>query len=272
MRFFKAVLDWYIRGSLHVSLALISLVIFTSRVMEVPVSDHYYLALFFGSITAYNAIKYGLEPGKHSLRVPGGLRALAVFSLISLVLALYHLSYLPIHIWILLLVCAAISAVYAIPVIPGNRNLRSIGLLKVFLVSLVWTLATLWIPIWGKVPEGTWDLYVESFQRILWVVLLMLPFEIRDMHLDPPFLRTIPQRWGIPGTRRAAWIGVVVFAGVTWLKDSPVEGELLSKALTGLLMGLSTAFASDLQTRYYASFWVEGIPLLSLVLLVLFGG
>ena len=59
----KAVLHWYIRGSIHVSLALISLVAFTGNVMEVPVSPLSYAALFFGSIAVYNAIKYGLERG-----------------------------------------------------------------------------------------------------------------------------------------------------------------------------------------------------------------
>jgi len=268
----KAVLNWYIRGSVHVSLALISLVAFTGNVMEVPVSPHYYAALFFGSIAGYNAIKYGLEPGKHTTRVPGGQRALGAFSLLSFLIALYHLSFLPHHVWMLLLLCGGITAVYAIPVMPGRRNLRSFGLLKVLMVALVWTISSLWIPVWGHWPAISWDLSVESFQRVLWVILLMLPFEIRDADLDPPSLRTIPQRLGIGRTRSISWWGVVIFVGATWLKDNSVEGEVFTKAITGLLMGFSTAFAPGVDKWYYTAFWVEGIPIVSLLLLILFQG
>ena len=268
----KAIFKWYIRGSLHVSLALISLVAYSGLVMDVPVSIHYFLALFFGSIAGYNGIKYGLEPAKHRFRVPGGLRYLAVFSLGCLVYAVYHLSYLPPVVWILLMVCGGITAVYAIPLMPGQRNLRSFGLVKVLMVSLVWTTTSLWIPVWGYFEAISWDLYVESLQRLLWVFLLMLPFEIRDMHRDPPSLRTIPQRYGIKGTRRIAWFGVILFVGGTLLKDLPTQGELASKVITGLLMGLATSRAPVSDKGYFSSFWVEGIPVVSVVLLWAFGG
>ena len=269
MHFFRMVFSWYIKASIHVSLALVSLVAFTGRVFGLEVSRHYFLALFFGSIAAYNGIKYGLEPGKHPYRVPGGFTALLLLSLLCLAWALFHLSYLPPHVWILLMVCGGITALYTLPLMPGLRNLRSRGVLKVVLVALVWTLASLWIPVWGSFQIGDWDLGVESFQRFVWVLLLMLPFEIRDMHHDPPELRTIPQRWGTGATRKLAWAGVILFVGATWLKDAAAPGEFLCKTVVGVLLGLSTAYAGERQGRYYASFWVEGIPILAWLLLVL---
>jgi hypothetical protein len=242
---------------------------FTGLTFGIVVSPHYLLALFFGSIAAYNGIKYGLEPGKHPYRVPGGFPALVLLSLLCLAIALFHLSYLPPHVWILLMVCGGITALYAIPLMPGLKNLRSRGVLKVLLVAVVWTLASLWIPVWGTPEAGNWDFAVESFQRLIWVSLLMLPFEIRDMHQDPPVLRTIPQRWGVGVTRRLAWTGVILFVGTTWLKDAIAPGEFLSKTVAGLLMGLSVAFAREHQGRYYASFWVEGIPIVAYLLLLL---
>lgn len=272
MHLLRMVFGWYIKASIHVSLALVSLVAFTGRIFGIGVSHHYLLALFFGSIAAYNGIKYGLEPGKHPYRVPGGFTALVLLSLLSLTAALYHLSYLPPHVWILLMICGGITALYAVPLMPGLRNLRSRGVLKVVLVALVWTLASLWIPLWGSPEAGSWDLKVESFQRLIWVILLMLPFEIRDMHHDPPDLRTIPQRWGIGVTRRLAWAGVVLFVGATWLKDTSDSGEFLTKFLVGILMGISVTFAREKQKPYYASFWVEAIPIAAWLLLMLLQG
>ena len=90
MHLIRLVFGWYIKASIHVSLALVSLVAFTGRIFGIEVSLHYFLALFFGSIAAYNGIKYGLEPGRHPYRVPGGFTALIVLSLFCLAVALYH--------------------------------------------------------------------------------------------------------------------------------------------------------------------------------------
>lgn len=272
MRFLRTVFHWYIKASLHVSLALVCLVSFSERVLGVGIPGHYYLALFFGSVAAYNAIKYGLEPRKHSAVVPGGFRLLVFFSLGSLLLGLYHLSFLPAHVWWGFASCGILAGMYALPVLPGFRNLRSIGLLKVFVVALVWTLASLWIPVRGTMDAGNWDFQVEGFQRMLWVLLLMLPFEVRDMEVDPPSLRTIPQRWGVRGTRRLAWVAALLFVSASWLKDSPAQGEMLCKAITGVVMGLAVAGATRDRGWYYAAFWVEGIPMLALLLLVFLGG
>ena len=152
---------------------------------------------------------------------------------------------------------------------PGLKNLRSLGILKVALVALVWTLASLWIPVWGVLEAGDWDLAVETVQRLIWVTLLMLPFEIRDMHQDLPELRTIPQRWGVHTTRWLAWVGVLLFVGATWLKDALAPGEIACKTAIGLLMGFSVTFAGERQGRYYASFWVEGIPIMAWLLLLI---
>ncbi|MCO5725194.1 hypothetical protein [Robiginitalea marina] len=267
MRLPKLLFDVYVRASLHVSLSLVSLVAFTGDVFGLQISSHYYWALFLGSVAAYNTIKYGVETGKHLPGLPGGVRPLITGSLLALFLALYHLFFLPPAYWFLLMACGAISALYAVPFLPGVRNLRSFGLLKVFLVALVWTLASLWIPAWGRLQAGMWDLQVEGFQRILWIFLLMLPFEIRDLQRDPPSLRTIPQRWGVAATRRTGWAVALVFVLATWLKDSTAPGELLCKAVTGLLLGAALAGASERQGKYYASFWVEGIPIISWLLL-----
>jgi hypothetical protein len=263
----KLLFDVYVRASLHVSLALVSLVAFTGAVFGLDISPHYYWALFLGSVAAYNTIKYGVEARKHLPGLRWGVRPLIAGSLLALLLALYHLAFLPPAYWFLLLVCGAISALYAVPLLPGVRNLRSFGLLKVFLVALVWTLASLWIPVWGRVEAGMWDLQVEGFHRMAWIFLLMLPFEIRDLHLDPPSLRTIPQRWGVAATRRLGWAVALVFVAATWLKDSPAPGELLCKTVTGLLLAGALARASERQGKYFASFWVEGIPIFSWLLL-----
>jgi len=91
-----------------------------------------------------------------------------------------------------------------------------------------------------------------------------LPFEVRDMRVDPQALRTLPRRLGLKGTRMLGWAGALVFVGATLLKDQMSGGELLAKALAGLLTGLGVHFGREEQAPYYASFWIEAIPMASL--------
>jgi hypothetical protein len=265
------VFKWYIRGSIHVSLCLLALVGFSSAIFDSEVPKAYYLALFFGSIAGYNTIKFGPESGKYWPLVGGERRFVIVLSALSFGVGIYYLVQLSLWVCLLFLLAGLITALYALPLKPGGVNLRSYGFLKVMLVALVWTILSVWAPLWGLNNLANWDVGVESFQRILWVFLLMLPFEIRDLRTDPPQMKSIPQRFGLRATRNMAWGIAVLFVLATGMKDSLAGGEYGVKTAVALLMGLSITFAEEEQNRYYAAFWVEGIPLVALGLLLWFG-
>lgn len=264
MRPLQVLFAFYIQASFHVALALVSLLVFTQQLFTVAVPPAYYGTLFFGSVAGYNAIKYGAEPWKYRKTRGGWNRAIVWASLAAALLAGLFLIQLAPGYWLLLGLSATVAALYALPVLPGFRNLRSFGLLKVLLVALVWTLLTLLIPLWESGYLWEWDLLVEGMQRLLWVWLLMLPFEVRDMRVDPEALRTLPRRLGLKKIRWLGWAGAFLFVAASLMKDSISEGELLVKAVAGLLTGLGVHFGREEQAAYYASFWIEAIPMAAL--------
>lgn len=268
MRLYHAVFRFYVGGSIHVAAALLAMLCYTERVSGVTVQPEYFGALFFGSIAGYNCLKFGAEPWKYRPKKGSRFRLLFALSLVSLLVGLYFLILLDMRYWWMSAACASLAALYSLPLFPGFRNLRSFGLLKVPLVALVWVAATVWIPVWGSGMALGWDLWVESGQRFLWVGLLMLPFEIRDMDSDPPAIRTLPRRLGIEGTRRLGWIGAFLLLVTVALKDMPGAAEWASKGLAAVLTGLAIHFSNKDQPPFYASFWVEGIPMVCLVVLV----
>lgn len=261
MRLLSALFAFYIQASFHVAGSLISLLVLTEQWYGMAMPMPYYGVVFFGSLAGYNAIKYGAEPWKRRKERGTPDRAIFWLSLVSALLALALLTRLEFHYWVLLGFTALLAALYALPVLPGFRNLRSFGLFKVPLVALVWTLVSLWIPYGEAGVLKEWDLLVEGFQRLLWVGLLMLPFEVRDMPVDPPALRTLPRRLGLNGTRILGWTGALVFVLSGLLKEHPEGGEFLAKAFAGLLTGLGVHCAREEQSPYYASFWIEAIPM-----------
>ena len=261
MRVLSALFAFYIQASFHVALSLVSLLVFTQQLFAIRIEPAYYGALFFGSVAGYNAIKHAAEPWKYRKGRGSMSRAIFWLSLACALLALALLTRLDLQTWLLLGFSALIAALYALPVLPGFRNLRSFGLLKVGLVALVWTLVSLWIPLWDSGIFRERDLLVEGFQRLLWVSLLMLPFEVRDMQIDPPALRTLPRRLGLARTRLLGWAGALLFVAATLLKEHPAQGELAIKGLAGLLTGLGIQGCREGQGPYYASFWIEAIPM-----------
>jgi len=107
-----------------------------------------------------------------------------------------------------------------------------------------------------------WDRYIDWCQRFLLILVLMVPFEIRDLKYDPPELRTIPQRIGVAATKRAGSLVALIYLVMTFLKDELHPLELLSHGILMVLLAITLALAGKGQSKYYASFWVEGVPIL----------
>lgn len=257
----KSLFRWYILGSLHVSLALISFLAYTTAITGVDLSPAYTGLLFFSSVAGYNAIKFGAEPWKRKTLPRSSIRIILSLSMISIGAASVFALMLPWEIILLVALGAGVAALYALPVLPGFRNFRSFGMIKVLLVALVWVHLTVWIPLWDYSPFEQWDMIIESLQRFLWVCLLMLPFEIRDMKADPVELRTWPRRWGLPATRSIGWMGAFAFVMMTFMKDSFYPPEFWSKMVAAVFMGWAIRRCSFKPNSYFVAFWVEAVPI-----------
>ncbi|MFM1877676.1 MAG: hypothetical protein RLZZ241_542 [Bacteroidota bacterium] len=261
MRAISAIFFFYVRGSIHVSVALVALLHASAQRYAINLPWAYYCVLFLGGIAGYNAIKT-MTSGHWPFRdFRGGGPAIRVLSFISALIATVCLLFLEFK-WVISLAMAALlTAIYAIPILPGFRNLRSFGMLKVVWVAAVWTMITLLIPLIkdGRMHEPYY--WIVTGQRFLWMGLLMLPFEIRDAGTDPDALLTFPRRLGISRTRILGWAvtGLLVLATVSLeAKNTPV---LVSDLTAFFLTGCSIQFSSTNRGPYFAAFWVEAIPI-----------
>ncbi len=262
MRLPRRAFDFYLDASIHVAFAIFSLVGCTCALLNIPWNSHLSYFLFFGSISCYNFIKYGVEAEKYIKVANSYHRGIQYFSFLCLIGALYHAFYLDRAIWwgVSGLVC--LTGLYALPVLPGAKNLRSLGGLKIFLVAVVWAGATVWLPVLGAKTPWSWDIGVETTQRFVLVLALLLPFEIRDLRYDSPSLRTLPQRFGIPKVKFFGLVLVGVFCLLPFLKDSLTNLELSINGIVAIVLGLYIWKTKENQSAYYASFWVESVPIM----------
>lgn len=268
MVWLSRIFNFYLDASIHVAFAVISLLLITNLYLNILPDHHLLLFVFFGTIPTYNFIKYGVEAKRYFLVKNSYHKQIQVFSLIVLALAGYHFFFLSYAVWFSCFVMALFIVLYALPVSPKHKNLRSIGILKVILVALVWTGITVIIPMISSAISFSWDIWLQILQRFILILILLIPFEIRDLEYDELNLKTIPQRIGVSQTRNLGMLLSLIFYLITFLKDELSRLEIIGNTILFFILIIMLLKTHRNQSKYFASFYVESIPICWLGILV----
>ena len=260
MRFLKSVFNFYLECSIHVSLAVVAFTITTYVEFQIPIEKSILAFVFLGTITGYNFIKYAGIAGLHHKSLAKNLKLIQLFSLLCFGLFVYTLFHISRNVIYTSLVFGILTILYVLPFYQ-KKNLRNFEGLKIFIVAFVWAGVTVLLPWIGS--ENTWntDIILSFFQRFLWVLVLIIPFEIRDLVYDDASLGTLPQKLGIRKTKR---VGFVILVGVLILEG--FKDEINTLFFVSFLFAIITtavllANTKKNQPGFFSSFWVEGIPL-----------
>ena len=270
----KIVLDFYINSSIHVALAVVSLSWITLLEFDIPYDKEVLLFIFFASITAYNFVKYFGLAKFHHRRLANWLKWIQIFSLISFFGLCYYAFNLRYKILLYIAGFGIITFLYAIPFLPKRllidkkQTIRGISGLKIYVIALVWAGVTVFIPLINNDFQINFNAIITALQRFLFVMVLMFPFEIRDMQFDYLKLSTIPQQLGIKTTKALGLLLLVGFLFLEFLKDDINSKSILTLTIIAFVTFLFLAFAKEQRVKYYCSFWVEGLPILWLLLML----
>lgn len=268
MKFLKGVFGFYINSSIHVAFAVLALFLIT--VFEYKLTETYAISafIFLGALTGYNFVKYAKVAGLNHRSLTSTLKTIQIFSgvcFILLVIIAFQLSFITLLITGLFGIA---TFLYAVPFVK-HRNLRKFSGIKIFVVAFVWAGITVLIPFVASNTVISADVMLSFFQRILIVVVLILPFEIRDIPYDSANLRTLPQQLGIRNTKLLGILILLFCLVIEFYKESSEAAYIISLIFfTAVLGGMLIISKAD-QKRYFASFWVEGLPLLWLVSYIL---
>lgn len=262
MKVLQRIFDFYLDASIHVAFGVLALLHITGYTLKVPINPHLGGFLFFGTIACYNFVKYGVEAEKYILMVDRYHKKIQAASFIALGLSLYNGYFLNSKVWIAVLCLSCCVGLYALPVLPKAKNLRSWGGMKIFVVAFVWAVTTVMLPVLEEKYSFFWDVYIETVQRFLFVLIVMLPFEIRDLAYDAPELKTLPQRVGVTATKIFGSLLALPFFFIVFFKDVLSPQEAIATGIMFLVLGSLMFVTKRKQNKYFASFWVEFLPLL----------
>lgn len=254
MRILRLFFDFYIQASLHVGLAVLALAQCTLLQLHVRQPPHFFAAVFWGTVLGYNVLKYAelFYLGKANTAWYMAIAFCTALASLYFAIELYQLT--PVQQFLLL-----ISGlwVFCYPFI------RRYGWLKLFFVSAAVTYITVFIPGWTK--SNNTELLLQLTQRFFLLSSLLIPFEIWDSAHDPMSLYTLPQRLGIPKTKILGYGLLIPFLIlIAWQSN----GQLAS-LVVALLAALSICCTTPARSKYYTSFWVESVPMVWWVVLLL---
>ena len=265
MKLARQIFDFYIDSSIHVSLAVLSLQVVIMIKYCSVLNSELLSFTFFSTLFAYNFIKYAQHLIYSNNQISNKLKAIVFISITSLFFSLFFSMKLSLYELIIVLFSGIITFSYAIPFfLSSNSNLRGIKGIKIYIVGLVWTLIIVLLPLEYFEYSSLYFILANFIQIYIYVLIAIIPFEIRDIDIDDKRLSTIPQKIGIKGTKILGLGMILAFVLIELLKISlfNINSMSFDFILVALLMTLLIFNANKKQKKYYSSFWVEGLPII----------
>ena len=294
MKIFKQFLDSYINSSIHIGFSCFALVNITNLMLNITNDNSVAWFAFFGTIVGYNFVKFNALARANKNKMRSQLKAISAFSFVSLLLVIFYFFKLQYTTKIGAAFFLVLTILYTLPFFPNTKNARNWAGLKIYIVAICWVGVTVILPVLNSEISLQNSFYIIVLQRFLLIFSLILIFEIIDLKMDDPHLKTVPQQIGVKSTKILGFVLLIVFCGLGFLNingnvNGNVNGningniningnvnvnvqfiELLLNFVIAIIIAIFLYFSNENRSKYYTSFWVESIPIFWWILLVLF--
>lgn len=207
-------------------------------------------------------------------------RLMVTFTIVSLLSLLPLFFVMSMESRILLIFLSIISFSYSIPLFTiGDQKfgLRNIPGLKQFLITLVWTMSTVLLPIMEAQHLHLTNISIRDMtlliaKRFLLFGALTVPFDIRDLFEDRQSgLKTVPVVWG---EKNAYLFCQVLLAGyivlLFLLRNNGFDADFWALSSTAALAGWLIFKSKWQKNEYYYFFGIDGVLILQYLVLLLF--
>ncbi len=276
MRLFKKIVDFYVYSNIHVALAGFSLTKITLLNFGI---DGNLTPLFvaFSALISYNFIRFYEIKNNRLIWFKdwffiniNGILLLIFLSILGLATILFFTDF-NLKSVLILFPFAFMTFFYAIPLFKIGKlevSFRNFPMIKIFSIVIAWAGISVFFPIYEANYQFTSAVYLEFFQRILILLAITIPFDIRDVHADSKSLKTLPQILGITNAKVLGTLLLFGFLLMEIVKENFTYFGILILLIISLINALFLWFSAPKQSRYYTSFWVESIPVIWLGLLI----
>ena len=253
----QQIVNFYLQSSLHVSLSVAAFTLLTFLQLELPVDPFVLGYTFCASVVAYNFIKYAPVWIKDDLYQPTLIKVITVVFLISLMVSMFFVPFKVIQLSNSL---AFLIYAYTFPISKHIKKLRQIPLLKLFTIGFIWSIVSTLFPLFSvdtSIPLS--DIIFIVIERIVWVIALLLPFEVRDIAEDTKSGKSLIKLIGIARAKLIITGLLVLFISLSYLVNEQLRAIDLFIYVSLIISVLLTQMK---QHPYYSSLLVESLPVL----------
>ncbi|NEW79352.1 MAG: hypothetical protein GZ086_08000 [Gelidibacter sp.] len=276
MQLFKKIVDFYIYTNIHVALAGFSLTKIT--LINFGIDDNltpFFVA--FSILISYNFIRfYEIKNNRLNwfkdwfFMNLKGILTLMILSILGLGYSSFFADF-NLKSVLILFPFAFMTFFYAIPLFKMGKlevSFRNFPLIKIFSIAIAWAGISVFFPLYEADYQFTSAVFLEFFQRILFLLAITIPFDIRDVYDDSKSLKTLPQILGITNAKFLGTLLLIGFLLMDIFKENFTYIGFLIVLIISIIAGLFLWFSSPKKSRYYTSFWVESIPVIWLGLII----
>ncbi len=250
-------------------MATTALVQMTFYFCKIPFDAVVTFFVFCGTCASYNIIKY-LPFVLNNKRYKTSLKAIMALTAFCLLVCGYLFFRLHFKTQVVTLLFGLLSAMYVVPFSKSLPNLRNLAGIKIYIVSICWAGVTILLPMLNAaVPLGI-DVLYKFLQRFILTLILILIFEINDLKYDASQLQTVPQLIGVQKTKWYIYSLLPVFYVLEFFKEGFYHNQWMINLILCALMFGFTYYANERRSRYYTLFWVESVPVVWYLLILLF--
>ena len=270
MNVLKKSIDFYINSSLHVALSAFSLVLMTDFFFNIDTGYSVAFFAFFGTVVGYNFVKYDALARLNKLKIKKELKGIVILSFFSFLACIYFFWQLS---WVTKTTAFAflgLTLLYTLPFFPNKQNARNWKGIKIYIVAITWVGVTVILPLFEAKFPFSKDVFLMAVQRFLLIFPMILVFDIVDVNKDDVHLQTVPQQIGMKNTKKVGYLLLALLLALEFFyTDNHHFLPFFFKLLVCITIALFLLFANENRSRYYASLWLESVPILWWLVLVL---
>lgn len=256
----RRILELYLQSSLHVSFSICALTGMYYLHNDIPADTALLLFTFCASVVGYNFIKYAPLVYKGKWTIFRQFPFITLITSIALLSAIFCIFYLSVAVLSLSALLGFLVFWYTFPITGNSKNLRHYPLLKLFTIALVWSCISLLFPVLDQddMNLNKSVLFFDLAERMIWVMVLMVPFEIRDADDDSRSGRSMINSVGVKKAKSFAMGLLFLFIFLRYMvHDQLMVVSIFIYASLFILL----IFTKKDQHRFFSALFVESLPM-----------
>ena len=187
----KAAVEYYIYSSIHISIAAVCFSAEIFYILKIPFDRDFLIFVGLSTLLTYSLHRIigvrklsSENASRRFVVIEKMLPLIHLIGAVSVVGLAYYVFRIPSSSYIHFAFTGAVCFLYVLPVMHSQKRLRDLPYVKIFFIAIVWAYVAC-IPAFTDYESIDTILLLLLFtEKLIFIFLITLPFDIRDLEID----------------------------------------------------------------------------------------